>query len=261
MLLAWLKKRRRRRLLATPFPESFDKCLTENVWQVRHLPTADRETLIRSLQVFIAEKHWEPCRGFEITDEVKITISGQACLLLLGLDADAFQRVKSVLVYPGGFRAPFREYLDSGEVIEGEDDLLGQTQYGGPVAIAWDEVLAAGRGQSDGVNPVLHEFAHQLDYLNGSLDGTPLLPSQTAYARWKEVMTEEFSLLRHAVGRGKETLIDPYGATDEAEFFAVVTECFFEMPLELLHGHSELYGIFRDYYGRHPAAWFAGTTR
>jgi hypothetical protein len=212
-------------------------------------------------RIFVAERHWEGCAGLQLTDEIRVTIAGQVGLLMLGLDIDDLGRSKTVLVYPGEFRAPFRELLDSGEVIEGVDDLLGQTQFGGPVAIAWDEVRAAGRGESDGVNPVIHEFAHQLDFLDGSLNGTPLLADAALDSRWKHVMTAAFETHCRAVERGRDTLIDPYGATNEGEFFAVVTEAFFELPLDLSRRHGELYELFRAYYRQDPARWGNGIER
>jgi Mlc titration factor MtfA (ptsG expression regulator) len=253
MFFTWLQRRRRRRLLATPFPLSWHKHLDRNVRHFALLSDSEKSRLCDSMRIFIDERHWEGCRGLSIDDEIQVTIAAQACLLVLGLDLDCLRRVKSILVYPGGFRTPFREYLDSGEVIEGEDEALGQTGYGGPVAVAWDEVLAAGRGQSDGLNPVLHEFAHQLDYLDGVLNGTPLLSDAALEARWAQVMTAEYDRLLKAALHNRRTILDPYGATNEGEFFAVATECFFETPAEMIRQHPQLYEVLRAYYRQDPA--------
>jgi Mlc titration factor MtfA (ptsG expression regulator) len=255
MLFTWLKRRQRRKVLAGPFPADWRGHLLRNVRHFAGLSDPDRARLCDCLRIFIAERRWEGCRGFAMTDEVKVTVAAQACLLVLGLDLDDLRAVKSVLVYPGGFRARFRELLDSGEVVEGSDELLGQTLYRGPVALAWDEVLAGGRGESGGVNPVLHEFAHQLDFLDGALDGTPPLPDPALRRRWKEVMHREYGRLCRAADRGRDTLLDPYGATNEGEFFAVATECFFEQPADLRRLHPELYDVLCSYYRQDPAEW------
>jgi Mlc titration factor MtfA (ptsG expression regulator) len=172
---------------------------------------------------------------------------------LLGLEDTSFDRVLSILVYPQGYEAPDLDALSLGGV-EARSARLGEAHYRGPVVLAWDEVLRDGRHPSSGKNLVLHEFAHQLDMLDGVVNGTPPLRDVEQYRRWERVMTGEFKRLRSAAGAGRATLLDQYGATNEGEFFAVATECFFDQPVALAEYHPGLYEVLRDYYRQDPAA-------
>jgi Mlc titration factor MtfA (ptsG expression regulator) len=256
MLFAWLQRRRRRRLLATPFPADWLDPLRRNVAAYEVLTDAEQARLRDDLRVFIAEKSWEGCGGLTLTDEVRVAIAGQACLLLLGVEHDYFGHVRTVLVYPTAYRSPDGEVGPDGVVREGIGR-LGEAWHRGPVVLAWDEVRAGGQNHRDGRNVVLHEFAHQLDFLDGLIDGTPPLRDAEEYREWQRVMTAEFDRLRADVGRGRATLLDDYGATNPAEFFAVATECFFEQPRQLRDRHPGVYGVLRGYYGQDPAGWSA----
>jgi Mlc titration factor MtfA (ptsG expression regulator) len=252
MVFQWLRKRRRRRLLASPFPEAWLKQLGNNVALYATLSDAEKARLRDDLRVFISEKNWEGCGGITVTDEVKVTIAAQACLLLLGMAHDYFGRVSSILVYPSGYRSP-TERIGPGGIQEEHDDRLGEAWYRGPVVLAWDTVLDESRSGSDGRNVVLHEFAHQLDFLDGSADGTPPLETSEQYTKWHEVMTAEYNRLAREADKGKPTLLDDYGATNPAEFFAVATECFFLKPRQLERRHPPLYDMLRQYYKQDPA--------
>jgi Mlc titration factor MtfA (ptsG expression regulator) len=252
MLLSWLRNRRRQRLLATPFPPEWAGYLERNVAMYARLTPIDRAMLCDIARVLVAEKNWEGCGGLTMTDEVKVTVAAQAARLLLGLRHDHFARVQSILVYPAGFRSPDGWRTESG-VIDNEVGTLGEAWYDGPVVLAWDAVLSGGQDPDDGRNLVLHEFAHQLDYLDGMADGTPPLRRRQDYARWQEVMSYEFARLKAEGELGTPKVLDVYGATNHAEFFAVSTEAFFEKPVELRERHPDLYGVLRDYYGQEPA--------
>jgi Mlc titration factor MtfA (ptsG expression regulator) len=252
MLFAWLKQRRRRRLLATPFPDEWLAYLRKNVALYATLTEAEQAKLRDDLRVFVAERHWEGCGGLTVTDEMKVTIAAQACLLVLNLEHDDFGRVPSVLVYPSGYRSPAERHGPDG-TVGGDPGRLGEAWYRGPVVLAWDSVLGGGKNPHDGQNVVLHEFAHQLDFLDGYADGTPLLPSHAAYRRWHEVMTAEYNHLVAESERGRATVLDAYGATNPAEFFAVATEAFFEKPVQMQHRHPALYEVLHDYYRQDPA--------
>ena len=139
--------------------------------------------------------------------------------------------------------------------MEGESERLGEAHHRGPVVLAWKEALANAQEPGHGRNLVFHEFAHQLDMLNGDFDGTPNLDDAGLRQRWADIMDREYQRLCKAADRGKKTLLDPYGATDPAEFFAVVTECFFDLPWELERRHAELYALLRDYFRQDPARW------
>jgi Mlc titration factor MtfA (ptsG expression regulator) len=254
MILSWLRRRRRRKIVAEPFPDGWLSHLRRNVAHYEFLSPQEQAKLRDDLRVFVAEKHWEGCGGLRMTDEIKVTVAAQACLLVLAIAHNYFERVLSILVYPHGYAAPGVAGGPGGVVREMTSARLGEAHYRGPVVLSWAEVLADGRHPSGGKNLVFHEFAHQLDMLDGLIDGTPPLETPGQYRRWREVMTAEYQALRRASEHGRATLLDQYGTTNEAEFFAVATECFFDKPTLLAHRHPRLYEVLRDYYHQDPAA-------
>jgi hypothetical protein len=175
----------------------------------------------------------------------------------LGIEHDYFSRVLSILVYPFAFRTAGGGDDPDEFVHDRHVATLGQAWYRGPVILDWESVLAGGRNYQNGRSVVLHEFAHQLDFLDGLADGTPPLHSEEAYRRWHRVMTDEYNRLIRESEKGHATLLDSYGTTNAAEFFAVATECFFEQGLKMERRHPQLYAVLRDYYNQDPAAWFA----
>jgi len=254
MVFSWIKRQRRAKLLAEPFPYEWLEILKRNVRYYPLLRSDEQARLRDDLRVLIAEKTWEGCGGQEINDEIKVTIAAQACLLLVGLDHDYFDRVLSILVYPTAYSVPTRHgTLIGGPIsISGERYRLGEAWYRGPVVLSWADVLRDSQHPGRGRNLVWHEFAHQLDMLDREVDGTPPLANREQYRRWTEVMTAAFEQLREAIKAGQPTLLDPYAATNEGEFFAVATECFFDQPVELSERHPELYALLRDYFHQDP---------
>ncbi len=263
---------------------------------------AARARLAEYVRWFVAEKHWEGCGGLELTDEIRVTIAAGACLLVLELDFDMLNGVKSVLVYPTEYVAPDRGLLVT--EVEDEDEpwiegsaRLGEAWYRGPVILSWADVQRiarlhrrdlerwraqrsenspslAGRANvgrqnrkrgsgrhSQRANVVAHEFAHQLDMLDRTVDGTPPLAERRQYANWKRVMTAEFEQLTDDYDHGRPTFLDPYGTTNPGEFFAVATETFFEQPEEMVAEHTELYGVLRDFYRQDPVGRLAALSR
>jgi Mlc titration factor MtfA (ptsG expression regulator) len=256
MLFAWLKRRRRARIRAAPFPDDWLVYLQKNVGLYPLLTEPEQQKLRDDLRIFIAEATFEGCGGLEITDEIKVTIAAQASLLLLGCQHDYFERVHTVLVYPTGFRSP-EGWTSPDGVVHMDVGYLGEAWYHGTVILAWDAVLAGGRDPRDGRNVVLHEFAHQLDYLDGLADGTPPLRNRAQYRRWHEVMTAEYDQLVVESEHGRPQVLDAYGATSPAEFFAVATECFFEKPVQMRRRRTQLYEILKEYYCQDTALRFA----
>lgn len=252
MIFSWLKNRRRQRLLARPFPDDWLRILERNVAHYRWLDPAEQARLRDDLRVFIAEKYWEGCGGLTMTDEIRVTIAAQACLLVLAMEHNYFDRVLSILVYPHGFRNP-ESGTQGGMIYREGVALSGEAHYRGPVILAWSEVLEEGRYPRHGRNVVFHEFAHQLDMLDGVINGTPPLGSDAERQRWQAVMTEEYERLIRDSATGRATLIDEYGATNEGEFFAVATETFFDRPVDLAHRHPRLYDLLHNYYRQDPA--------
>ena len=206
-------------------------------------------------QIFIGEKTWEGCQGLVITEAMQVAIAALASLLVLGMDDFYFDNVQTILLYPSGF-VVHREGVDPSGVLEEDSDLLGEAQYRGPVILSWAEIEAGLNDPWHGDNLVIHEFVHQLDSLNGEMDSVPLLPAGLEN-RWQTIMHREYKHLCRMADRGVEdTLIDPYGTTNPAEFFAVVSESFFEVPAELKQEHPKLYELLRDYFRQDPASWF-----
>ncbi|HEY1861641.1 MAG TPA: M90 family metallopeptidase [Gemmataceae bacterium] len=254
MLFSWLQRRRRAKLLAKPFPSEWLSYLRKNVAHYPHLSEGEQVRLRDDLRIFISEKHWEGCGGLKITEEIKVTIAAQACLLVLGMRHNYFDRVSSILVYPRGYRVSADDILRDDPINEERSARLGEAHYRGPVVLSWAEVLSEGRAPAAGHNLVIHEFAHQLDFLDGIVNGTPPLKDEAQSRRWHDVMTAEYQRLIRESASGQATVLDQYGTTNEAEFFAVATECFFDQPVALKHRHPELYELLREYYQQDPAA-------
>ena len=251
-MMNFLKRRRRDKLRARPFPDAWLAHLTDNVPFYARLSAEDQAELRSLIQVFVAEKNFEGCGGLKMTDEVRVTIAAQACLLLLRRETDVYPRVQSVLVYPSTFVAKVAEQNDDGVVEEYDDELEGEAWHTGAVILAWDDVLRAARDIRDGYNVVIHEFAHQLDLETGDADGMPVLGPGIDPDEWADVFTREYDRHCSDVDRGRKTLIDAYGADDPAEFFATATECFFGKAAAMKKRHGALYGLLRGYYRQDP---------
>ncbi len=291
------RDRQRRKLRAQPFPEPWVSVLDSHVELYRRLPQADRDELHGHIHVFLAEKHFEGCGGLALTEEIRVVIAAQACVLLLHRHTDYFPDLTSILVYPSTYVAPVRQ-VDAGVVSEYDLERAGETWQHGSLVLSWDDVTGAaapmplkdaqdrrGNGRPhdpralrdaaaaptpqnmpDGhdeegelvpaYNVVLHEFAHQLDLENGTLDGAPRLDSREDYARWGRVFETAFGDLQTQIDDGIDPVIDDYALGDAAEFFAVVTESFFETPFALSDEFPDVYFELQRYYRQDPVEWF-----
>ncbi len=252
---------RRDRIRSTPFPEEWDALLHQNLAIYRCLREEDRLELQGLIQIFLSEKHFEGCGGLELTDEIRVTIAAQACLLLLGNSTDFFDRLVTILVYPSAYVAKGVEHIGGGLHIEGEHARLGETSQAGVVVLSWEDAQHGAYDSRDGKNVVYHEFAHQLDLSDGAPDGTPRLESWSRYAPWARILGEEFERLKEQDRSSKKTVLDKYGAINPAEFFAVATEAFFEKPRKLREKHPELYAVLHDYFKLDPGEILGGTPR
>ncbi|MBW2638270.1 MAG: zinc-dependent peptidase [Deltaproteobacteria bacterium] len=249
-----LKKRRRRRWRSQPLPRQWIEIIERNVPCYQHLAPDERNELHGHIQVFLHEKDFEGCEGLEITDEIRVTIAAQACILLLHRETDYFPFMSSILVYPQHYFAFTSEHLSGGLVQEGIQARLGESWKRGPIVLSWNDVLRGAADPNDGHNVVFHEFAHQLDSESGTMEGAPILPDATMYTAWARVLSNEFNSLLIDLEQNHRHLIDAYGASSPAEFFAVVTEAFFEKPLQLKSHHPELYEQMRSFYQQDPAS-------
>ena len=252
MIFDFFAKRRREKLRAQPFSEEWRGVVRRNVPYVKLLSEEQQKELEGWIQIFGSEKSMEGCGGLDLTDEIRVTIAAQACLLLLGRDREPYPNIDVVLVYPKAFRAKTTS-SEGGVVVEGEQGRLGEASTRGVLVLSWDDVLKGARDPKDGHNVVIHEFAHALDHEDGSSDGAPVLSQRGAYAPWADVLGREYEQLLDDEARQRKTIVDKYGATNPAEFFAVVTETFFEKPVQLKNKHPELYAQLARYYKQDPA--------
>ena len=257
-MFRWLSRRRRATLRQTALPAEWTAIIDRNVPYASRLNAADGAELAGHVQVFLAEKSFEGCDGLEMTDEIRVTIAAQACILLLHRETDYFAKLVSILVYPSTYVVPGGQHVGAGMISLEEEARLGESWISGVVVLVWDSVLAGARDMHDGHNVVLHEFAHQLDQEDGASDGAPILPRHSRYVAWARVLGNDFNALVESTHRGDRGVIDRYGATNPAEFFAVVTEAFFEKPRQLKSKHPELYEQLQGYYRQDPLAILEG---
>ena len=250
-------ERRRERLRAKPFPAAWREILDRRVPHYRRLPRDLQRQLEQHIQVFIAEKPFMGCAGQEITDEVRVTIAAQACLLLLNRKSDYFPNLHQILVYPGAFIVERFQPVAGNPVLQSYamQTLTGESWTHGRVVISWEDALEGAALPDDGRNVVIHEFAHQLDQQKGYANGAPWLGSRHRYPRWSQVLGEEYARLQQSTFTGEPSLFNPYGATSPAEFFAVISEVFFERPREMASLHPALYAELRSLYRIDPASW------
>ena len=249
------RERRREHLRAQPVPEAWKDILNRNFSLYGHLPDRLKNELHGHIRVFLAEKNFEGAGGLEMTDEIRVTIAAQACALLLNRPTDYYPQLQSIIVYPTSFEVEDPVEFSDDQYLEDTEVRAGESWHSGAVVIAWDQALNTGRDLNDGQNVIFHEFAHQLDEENESSDGIPQLPRIAGYLPWARVLGKEFKKLRRSADTGTRTLLDHYGATNEAEFFAVATECFFEKPAQMKKLHPELYEQMKLFYNQDPAAY------
>ncbi len=206
------------------------------------------------MQVLAAEKDWAGGSGFVVTDEMKVTIAGYAAVMTLGLpEPYYFDRLKTIIIYPAGY-IPHASQFDPYPEFIPADPLLGQSWHRGPIILSWAQIGGA-KPMPPGNNLVIHEFAHHVDGLNGELDGAPPIVGRQQERDFYRVTQREFERLARETRRGEATLLDHYGASDRAEFFAVASECFFERPQAMKHRHAELYRVLADFYCQDVAIW------
>jgi len=250
------RQARRKRLLVTPFPDKWREIVQKNVPLYNRLPDPLKEQLHGLVQVFLAEKDFEGCGGLDITEEIKVTIAAQACMLLLNRKATYFPKLRTILVYPHTYVA--KTISSDGRIrVDGQSVRLGESWQDGPVVLSWNSVTGGTMNITDARNVVLHEFAHQLDQEDGAADGAPILERRSRYTEWARVLSAEYEALQKKKKKRRRSVMNKYGATNPAEFFAVVTETFFEKPRQMKKRHPELYDELRDYYKLDPVEWMS----
>jgi len=250
-----LHNREIKQLAAMPFPDEWERILERNVSLYRYLPDALRDQLRNDIKIFIAEKHFEGLGGLEITDEIKVTIAAEASMLLLNRKNSDYPRLTSILVYPDTYVTKQSTPIGGGVYSEGQSVRSGESWQHGSVVLAWDNVRQGAVNAQDGHNVVLHEFAHQLDQEDGIADGAPILEKRSSYMTWAHILSSEYEQLRFNAKHHKKSVMDKYGATNPAEFFAVATETFFEKPRQLKKKAPDLYDELKSFYNVDPIEW------
>jgi MtfA peptidase len=247
------RARQERAALEQPFPQAWRDRLAYRWPMYATLDDAERAALEDLVKVFLTRVRFEPAQGFTVTDEMRVLIAAQACLLVLELDLDLYRQVSSVIVHPRTVVLKGTHQVGKHLASDADQTLAGQAHHRGPVVLSWSTVAYEARHHQRGHNVVMHEFAHQLDMVDGMIDGTPPIDDPDLRERWVRVCTAEYRKLR----RGDEGVLRPYAATDTGEFFAVATETFFTQPRELRDASPELYEVLREVYGQDPASRMA----
>ncbi len=250
----WIRRWRRARLREQNLDPAAVSILERNVPLYNLMPLELQAELRGYVNIFLAGKEFVGCDGLEVTDEMRVTIAGNACVLLLNRDPDYFPGFRSILVYSSTYVAPQRQ-IDGGIVTESISTRAGESWHTGPLVLAWSDVLKGIADPDDGHNVVLHEFAHKLDEENGVVDGLPILRESADYPEWARVLNDEFAELIRRVERRKNRVLDSYAATSPPEFFAVATETFFERATLMRERLPDLYAQLRKFYGVDPASW------
>jgi len=241
------------RLPTDPIPAAWPELVARQVPLVARLSATDQERTYRLMQLFLRDVPIEGCSGLEVTEEIRVTIAAQACLLLLKMPYPRYTRVDRVLVYPSSFVPKTVAHYGSGQVVRPDVPARGQAWSSGVVILGWDSVQHDTIIATDGDNVVLHEFAHMLDAEDGGMDGVPVLDSASAYRAWAALLSAQFAEHVARVERGELTALNAYGAENRAEFFAVATEAFFEKPDELREDQPQLYALLVDFFKLDPA--------
>jgi len=253
---AWWLRRRRAALARQPFPAHWQDWLRARTSIYARVPPELRSRLHELIRIFVGEKTFVGCNGLTVTEEMRVVIAAYACLLVVNRPDvprwHFYDDLFSILVYPTPFIVPHTHRDGHGVITEGHRVLSGQAWDSRRIIVSWQDIED---GLTTGHNVVLHEFAHYLDMEDETMDGAPGLGSVRAYREWSRVFWDEYDRLRASLGAGQPTFLDPYAASAPAEFFAVVTEAFFEKPRELELQHAGLYEQLRRYYRVDPARW------
>ena len=251
----WRVNMKRKKVTSMAFPTSWRKILKARFPYFKAMPTDLQLQLKKHIQIFINEKQFVGCDGFEINDEVKVTIAAQACLLLLNRQTNYYPKLKQILVYPSAFITEQQRTDFAGVQSRQRNVLLGESWEYGKVILSWNSTLQGAAAPFDGSNVVIHEFAHQLDQENGQANGAPALRDITSYRSWSITLGQEFLQLQHCARHYIPSLFNYYGATNPAEFFAVISETFFEKPVEFYKQHQQLYKELSQFYQLDPINW------
>ncbi|MCK5685213.1 zinc-dependent peptidase [bacterium] len=247
------KESRRSRLRDLPFSPEWEEYIINNIPMYSVIPEKYKKELHGHIQVFLNEKSFEGCGGLELTDEIKVTIAAQACVLLLNRKTSYYNDLSSIIIYPSAYFGNMDG--DFVHIENGNEVRLGESWGRGLIVLSWDDTLRGAKNAFDAENVVIHEFAHQLDQEDGSADGCPILENRSCYKSWGKVLSKEYEKLQKKRSKNRKAVINFYGATEPAEFFSCATEAFFEKSRQMQKKHPELYDELKFYYRLDPASW------
>jgi Mlc titration factor MtfA (ptsG expression regulator) len=251
VIFHWLKEWRNQRIVQR-------SQITDKEWQEAfdHLPllqrlsTQDKARLKRLAILFLHSKSLEGVDDLQITTSMQLFIALQACLPILNLGLEWYQGWISVVIYPGAFSKKENAIDEYGIVHQGRTNLSGESWQRGPVVLSWDDIVH--RGDIDGRNVVIHEFAHKLDMQNGRANGLPPLHKGMSVHQWARIFTQAYDDFSSRLEQHNPIPIDPYAATSAAEFFAVFSELFFEKPAVIRSYYSDVYELLAQFYHQDP---------
>lgn len=248
-MFRWFRQRRHKRIAAQPFPAAWVEILDLNAGFIHGKSEAYQTKIRQAIQIIVAEKNWEGCGGLKLTDEHRVTIAAQMARMTASFEADYFDDVLSILIYPAAYLARSQKQIAGGIIVEGNDGRLGEAWHRGPVILSWSDVLDSVRDPFANRNVVIHEFAHQLDMRNGGqADGFPAIESPSAASRWAQIMPAAFEELQLRCQQHQPTILDCYGASSQAEFFAVASESYFESSEALEFQWPAVYELLDGFY-------------
>ena len=244
----------RMRLMDSEFPDHWKEVLKKDFPLYNKLPNEIRDKLHSYINVFMEEKSFEACGSLdELTEEMCITIAAQACLLLVNGRCGFYDKLTTILVYPDMYSAGSQQNKDG--TVGKSGSRLGESWEKGTVILSWKHSLRGPAIANDGQNLVIHEFAHQLDQWDGAADGAPLKGFVNEHKDWSKNFQEAYDKHGKLLKAGRKLVIDAYGATNPAEFFAVSTETFFEKPRKLSKRYPDIYKELKNFYQLDPLSW------
>ena len=240
MPLSFFRDWRRRRVLTQPFPPQWRQLLNTRLPFYTKLTGDEKKAFENHLVIFLREKHWVGAGGLALTEEMKVLISAAAARIARNLPLSVYDRLAEIVVYPSDYRFP-----------DDHRRILGTAYRFGTVVLSWDAVQAGIAVPDDARDTAIHEFAHVLDRASGAFNGTPLLERGRDYGPWAKVMGAHFQRLQDDA---LYTCLRSYGAQNEAEFFAVATEAFFETPEQIKTCAPDLYDVLANYFKVEPVS-------
>lgn len=251
--MRWLRRLLRRRALdRAMIPAGTFDAACARLPILAGLDADERRRLREAASLLLADKTFSAAGGAAVTQDTRLAIALQACLLTLDIDDWPYRGWHEIILYPDEFLRPQEAIDDAGVVHVSRDILSGESWFGGPLVLSIADVAAS--GQRDGFNVVIHEFAHKLDMQNGDANGLPPLHRGMSVRDWAKAFRNAYDDLCARVDRGDDTVIDPYASTSPAEFFAVASEIFFETPGVLRAAYPAVYEQLRAFYRQDPLA-------